>query len=600
MTQSQRPKTVALVDLSCLFKRTFEAHPPTGGQKTLDELLRIESRVERMVICLDSPPYSRKEVFPEYKAHRPEPDPSERYQKRWLYDRLKERAYQVAMHPGAEADDVIATLARIYGESCHEVWLVGADKDLAQCVTDNVLQLIPKHGERAEHFRGPKEVKEKYEVSPEQIPLYLALIGDKSDNIPGIPGIGQVKAAGLVGEFKTLVGIADNLARGTGKVWDSLREHWARLELGVRLTTLDSHLPIDGLALLEPKEPTIQTEMAPGFPVVLDGNMGGDGVEGFVGNETPMPEPEPAAIQEPRQPIIGKDPRADEFLRQEAEARARTRNADRAAQEQHDREEQREQEWREARRREIAAGIDARLAEMPPAAPPSAPRPVAPAAVTEAEFIPFGKPEAAPPKAPPAPAAPKPAELPDRPGLAKTAPEKIDYGIVTNKLEPEDLRSAEVIAKWLDAGGLYKAKFKTSAAIVTVIMYGKALGLPMMAALSGFHVIEGKPSASADLIRALAMRSPKCKYYRLVEATDESATWETWHRDHDEPTRLVYTIEEARKAGLRGGNWETRKKQMLVKTCSTILARWVYTIETMGLYCPEEMGDYVDTVGEAA
>jgi hypothetical protein len=131
-------------------------------------------------------------------------------------------------------------------------------------------------------------------------------------------------------------------------------------------------------------------------------------------------------------------------------------------------------------------------------------------------------------------------------------------------------------------------------------MYGKALGLPMMAALSGFHIIEGKPSASADLIRALAMRSPKCKYFRLVSADDKQATWETWHVDHPEPTRVTYTIEEARRAGLKSGNWNSREKQMLVKTCSTILARWVYTVETMGLYCPEEMGDYVDTVGEAA
>jgi anti-sigma factor RsiW len=295
-----------------------------------------------------------------------------------------------------------------------------------------------------------------------------------------------------------------------------------------------------------------------------------------MGNATPMPEryelsasaasagAEPAFQPAKPEPRIGKDPRADEFLRQEAAARGQVRNADRAAAEQHDREQQREEEWREQRRSEMSA-----IAE-PIEAPATAPLP---------------------PKAQP------PAERTDRPGLVKTTPE---YGMVTSKLEPEDLRSAEVIAKWLDAGGLYKQKFKGAAAIVTVIMYGKALGLPMMAALSGFHIIEGKPSASADLVRALAMRSPKCKYFRLVSADDTQATWETWHRDHDEPTRLVYTIEEARKAGLRGGNWNTREKQMLVKTCSTVLARWVYTIETMGLYCPEEMGDYVDTVGEAA
>jgi len=572
-------KSIALVDLSCLFKRTFEANPNQGAENTLAELVRLSERVEHTILCLDAPPYERKKIFPEYKAHREEPTTTERYQKRWLYEQLEERGFQMAELPGQEADDVIATLARIYGESCPDVWLVGADKDLAQCVTDNVRILCPPHGERAEEFRGPKEVKAKYEVWPAQIPLWLALVGDKSDNIPGVKGIGQVKAAGLINEHKTLTGIAENLAAIGGRMGKDLAEGWEQLVLSAKLTTLDSHLPLDAEALLVKKEPKMAETMAPKVELEFDG---------FMGNATPMPEPPSLARQiaaehaklnvlmnEPApQPLIVKDPRADEFLRQEHAAREQVRNADRAAAEQHELEQKREEQWREQKRAEQAA----------------APK------VTEAEFVPFGQPGAVPaPK--PQPAAPPAAERADRPGLAKTEP---NYGMVTSKLEPEDLRSAEVIAKWLDAGGLYKAKFKTPAAIVTVIMYGKALGLPMMAALSGFHIIEGKPSASADLIRALAMRSPMCKYFKLVSADDTQATWETWHKNHDEPTRLVYTIAEAQKAGLRGGNWENRKKQMLVKTCSTILARWVFTIETMGLYCPEEMGDYVDTVGEAA
>lgn len=548
-------KSIALVDLSCLFKRNFEALPPKGAENTLAELVRISERVEHTILCLDAPPYKRKEIFPEYKAHREEPTTAERYQKRWLYEQLEERGFQMAKLQGQEGDDVIATLGRRYGESCPDVWLVGADKDLAQCVTDNVRQLIPAHGERVEHFRGPKEVKEKYGVTPAQIPLYLALVGDRGDNVPGVKGIGQVKAAGLIGEYKTLTGIAENLGAIGGPMGKALAEGWEQLVLSLALTTLDTKLPLDHQALLLKKEPKMAETMAPGVGLELDG---------FMGNATPMPEAPPEPEPAKPEPRIGKDPRADEFLRQEAAAREQVRPADRAAVENHDHEQKREEEWRNQRRREMAA-----IAE-PIEAPAAAPLP---------------------PKAQP------PAERGDRPGLVKTTPE---YGMVTSKLEPEDLRSAEVVAKWLDQGGLYKQKFKTPAAIITVIMYGKALGLPMMAALSGFHIIEGKPSASADLIRALAMRSPKCKYYRLVQADEKSATWETWHRDHDEPTRLVYTIEEARKAGLRGGNWNTREKQMLVKTCSTILARWVYTIETMGLYCPEEMGDYVDTVGEAA
>lgn len=586
MTQSK----IALVDVGCLFKRTFEANPNKGAENTLAEIIRIEERVSHLVLCLDYPPYKRREIFPDYKAHRPEPETTETYQKRWLYDQLKERGYPMARLKGEEGDDVIATLARIYAESWPEVWLVGADKDLAQCVTDNVLQLVPKQGERAEYFRGPAEVKDKFGVTPEQIPLYLALTGDKSDNVPGVPGIGPVNAARLVGEHKTLTGIAAALANGSGKMWDSLRANWEQLVLSLKLTTLDSRLPLDAEALLVRAEPKVAETMAPKVELEFDG---------FMGNAIPMPEP-----------IIGKDPGADAFLREQHEKR--TKKAPPVFDSEHpDFPKWGSPDWapkqgpgplEAARVKERAAAIDAVLAgQVTEAKLADMPTGTVKPRVTEAEFDPISRAPGATgaqPPMPPKAEQPKPApERADRPGLAKTAPE---YGIVTSKLEPEDLRSAEVIAKWLDAGGLYKAKFKTPAAIVTVIMYGKALGLPMMAALSGFHIIEGKPSASADLIRALAMRSPKCKYFRLVSADETQATWETWHRDHDEPSRLVYTIEEARKAGLRGGNWSTREKQMLVKTCSTILARWVYTIETMGLYCPEEMGDYVDTVGEAA
>jgi 5'-3' exonuclease len=368
-------KTIALVDVGCLFKRTFEANPNAGGQNTLAEIVRIEERVEHVVLCLDSPPYDRKEIFPAYKANRVAPETSEVYQKRWLYDALKTRGYPMARVERKEGDDVAATLARIYGESWAEVWLVGADKDLAQCVTDNVLQLVPKHGERAEYFRGPKEVKEKFEVTPEQIPLFLALMGDKSDNVPGVPGVGPVKAAGLIAEHKTLTGIAEHLAAGSGKVWEALRANWEQLVLSLKLTTLDTKLPLDAEALLVRAEPKVET-MAPQVELAFDG---------FMGNATPMPEPMPEPEPEPEpakpEPLIGKDPRADEFLRQEAAARAA-----------HAEEQKREEQWREQRRAEQQQASEAQ------AAPKSAPAPK----VSEAEFIPFGQPGAVPAPKPPA------------------------------------------------------------------------------------------------------------------------------------------------------------------------------------------------------
>lgn len=381
-------RSIALVDVSCLFKRTFEANPNKGAENTLSEIVRISERVEHVILCLDTPPYARKEVFPDYKAHRDEPTTTEVYQKRWLYEQLKDRGFQMARLKGQEADDVIATLARIYGETTAEVWLVGADKDLSQCVTENVLQLIPSHGERAEHFRGPKEVKEKFGVHPGQMPLWLALVGDKSDNIPGVKGIGQVKAATLINDYKTLTGIAENLKSVPGAVGRDLAAGWDQLVLSLKLTTLDTKLPLDSQALLEKLEPKAAV---PAPKVEEEEEFGG-----FIGNETPMPEPEPnpdlnvtlGKVANMPQPIIGKDPRADEFLRQEAAARAqrqssaraaedlheleqqRKRNADRAAEEAHELEQQREEQWRQEQRAQQAATSNA---AQPPLAP--APRP---------------------------------------------------------------------------------------------------------------------------------------------------------------------------------------------------------------------------------
>jgi len=333
---------IALIDVGCLFKRNFEANPNAGADNSLREIIRIEERVAHVVLCLDGPPYKRAEIFPAYKAQRPEPETTEIYQKKLLYKQLMNRGYPMARVDGAEGDDVIATLARIYGESWPEVWLVGADKDLAQCVTDNVLQLVPKHGERPEHFRGPKEVKEKFGVTPEQMPLWLALVGDKGDNVPGVKGIGQVTAPTIITEYKTLTGIAEALAKESGKAWDSLRTNWEQFVLSVKLTTLDTHLPIDAQALLTRGEPKA-AEPPPAQPEPV-----------CSGTHAPVAAPEP---------LIGKDPRADEFLRQEAAAREQMRNADRAAMEQHEQEQKREEEWRKNKREEFIPFGEPRAAQ---------------------------------------------------------------------------------------------------------------------------------------------------------------------------------------------------------------------------------------------
>jgi 5'-3' exonuclease len=163
-----------------------------------------------------------------------------------------------------------------------------------------------------------------------------------------------------------------------------------------------------------------------------------------------------------------------------------------------------------------------------------------------------------------------------------------DFGTVDLDLQPQDLKSARNIARWIYNGQLYP-QFPTPESVFTIIMRGKELGVGVTTSLAGFHLIEGKPCASADLIRSLAERHEDCEYFRLVESTAETATWETKHRNHPEPTRYTYTLAEAKAAGLNNGNWQKRPRDMVCKTAGSKLARIVYPGATIGLYAPEEM-----------
>lgn len=144
-----------------------------------------------------------------------------------------------------------------------------------------------------------------------------------------------------------------------------------------------------------------------------------------------------------------------------------------------------------------------------------------------------------------------------------------------------------------------------------IIHRGVELGLDIGTALMGFHMIQGKPSMSADLIRSLAKSHPDCEYFYCEESTDTRAVWVTRNRRHPPGVvqRVEYTIEEARmvpdlwKPDRWGGPsmWDKRPKQMLSKTCSSILARQEWESRVIGFFCPEELSNgFVDTVGVAA
>jgi len=155
---------------------------------------------------------------------------------------------------------------------------------------------------------------------------------------------------------------------------------------------------------------------------------------------------------------------------------------------------------------------------------------------------------------------------------------------------------AEQIAVRLSKSTLLPSALRGKPADLAVIMItGHELGLSPMQALRGLHVVEGRPILSADLIVGLVKKHPACKYFRLVESTDEKATYETLREGEPEPTRITWTIQQAAKAGLTGrSNWKAHPAAMLRARASAALARAVYPDVAMGIYDPDEALDFID------
>lgn len=330
-----RPASIALLDISYLFKRNWSVMPGKPREATMQTLADVDAlaaNVNHLIVCRDAPPYRRAERFPDYKAKRPAIEPEERAHKRWLFEQMKERGLQMAWSEGYEADDIIATLAKAYSVWCGDVRLVTNDKDAAQCVGGSVVQYVPPSGEKGWEVRDRDGVVAKFGVPPEQMPLWQALQGDSSDNIPGIKGVGKGTATDLVQWFGTLPGIITALGAKDARIKPGVAQKLAAgltdLPLYTELVTLDTNAPIDPEALLASPDP------APA------GREASTDVEltGFVGNSTPAarapasPEYDAAfdkAVElyeekaPPPQPRIGKDPKADEVLQRAAEQRAK-------------------------------------------------------------------------------------------------------------------------------------------------------------------------------------------------------------------------------------------------------------------------------------
>lgn len=183
----------------------------------------------------------RDEKYPEYKAQRPSMESDMRVQIPWIHKVVEAHDFPLLQVPGYEADDVIGTLTEAAVEAGHEVYIVSGDKDFAQLIRPGVRMLDTMR----DISYDEELVRKKWGVTPAQFVDHLALMGDSSDNIPGVPGIGQKTSASLLASYETLEGIYEHIDAQKGKRRENLENFRDQAFLSRELATIDRNVPLD-------------------------------------------------------------------------------------------------------------------------------------------------------------------------------------------------------------------------------------------------------------------------------------------------------------------------------------------------------------------
>lgn len=244
MNQENRKKLVLIDGSSYLFRAfhglpplTFNGHP-TGAIYGVLNMLRkliLDEQPDNIGVIFDAKGKTfRNDIYNLYKANRP-PMPDElRIQIEPLHQIIKAQGLPLISIEGVEADDVIGTMAVEAAASGYQVLISTGDKDMAQLVNANV-ELINTMNNQ---LMTVETVPEKFQVKPEQIIDYLALMGDTSDNIPGVPKVGPKTAAKWLAQYETLQGVIDHADEIKGKVGENLRDSLDFLPMSYQLATI--------------------------------------------------------------------------------------------------------------------------------------------------------------------------------------------------------------------------------------------------------------------------------------------------------------------------------------------------------------------------
>ena len=540
MTTEQYESELLLIDLSSIAHAIWhvsgnQPDPDWTATTIVDRVRALSVAHPHAAICCDSGKSFRADVDPEYKANRPEHDAVLAHQIAMARERLEGDGFPVWAVKGFEADDLVASsVYRALEIPDTTVLIVSADKDLLALVNGRVRAKSIRDGSVLDEAA----VEAKMGVRPQQVADYLALVGDKSDNIIGAKGIGPVKAANLLGTFGSLDELYAAIDKGEAKVQEailtSLLEFRRRMPIVRELIKLrtDVPLPFEQIAVdRTPKEAEPMTEMF-----------------------TP-------------------DPAVEADLKQA---------------------EERDQERLDFERHEAANRLA--FVEHGVRRPPGWPgknimeaKPDMTSTATLAATLPEGSPALQGIRDMAKQAPNVDYNHPERQIHPRTATEVLppepDF---ERQLEPRNLEQAKELASIMYQARLFSG-YGSPQAVLSTILAGRELGLQAIASLRSMHIVEGKHCPSADLLRALVLRSGKAKYFRCTERTAEAATFET-QRGDEPPMTLRYTLAEATEAGLvkPSSGWKKNPADMLVARASSKLARLVFPDVVAGLYSPDE------------
>ncbi len=234
-----------------------------GFMNSLLDVIKRE-RPDHLAVAFDKEGSAvRMELYSQYKAHRDETPEAIRIAIPYIQDLLKAMHIPIIELAGCEADDLIGTIAKQAEKENYQVFMVTPDKDFAQLVSDNIFMYRPARMGNGIEIWGVPEVQERFGVErPEQVIDFLGMMGDAVDNIPGLPGVGEVTAKKFLKEFGTMESLLENTDKLKGKMKENIESHKALGLLSKQLATIicdcDVKFNEDDYELTKPDAPKVE------------------------------------------------------------------------------------------------------------------------------------------------------------------------------------------------------------------------------------------------------------------------------------------------------------------------------------------------------